>query len=214
MKRLTSLILATTLSIGLFNTVAIRVSARGNDTNIQVEKNYEIYPLPQNEVYLGSDFRITDEVNIVLEDGIDESTRNFIVEILANNGINNTFSKEVVDNKTNIIIGVRGSAGYVDNYFNENIEYNQEIFLEEDAYVLKVDNSFKENGVIAILGDTTDSAYYGIATLKMIFNQIENNQIENVMYEDFADAKWRGFIEGFYGYPWSNEDRKSLMELK
>ncbi len=107
MKRLTSLILATTLSIGLFNTVAIRVSARGNDTNIQVEKNYEIYPLPQNEVYLGSDFRITDEVNIVLEDGIDESTRNFIVEILANNGINNTFSKEVVDNKTNIIIGVR-----------------------------------------------------------------------------------------------------------
>lgn len=213
MKRLTSLILATTLSIGLFNTVAIRVSARGNDTNIQVEKNYEIYPLPQNEVYLGSDFRITDEVNIVLEDGIDESTRNFIVEILANNGINNTFSKEVVDNKTNIIIGVRGSAGYVDNYFNENIEYNQEIFLEEDAYVLKVDNSFKENGVIAILGDTTDSAYYGIATLKMIFNQIENNQIENVMYEDFADAKWRGFIEGFYGYPWSNEDRKSLMEF-
>ena len=213
MKRLTSLILATTLSIGLFNTVAIRVSARGNDTNIQVEKNYEIYPLPQNEVYLGSDFRITDEVNIVLEDGIDESTRNFIVEILANNGINNTFSKEVVDNKTNIIIGVRGSAGYVDNYFNENIEYNQEIFLEEDAYVLKVDNSLKENGVIAILGDTTDSAYYGIATLKMIFNQIENNQIENVMYEDFADAKWRGFIEGFYGYPWSNEDRKSLMEF-
>lgn len=213
MKRLTSLILATTLSIGLFNTVAIKVNARGNDTSIQVENNYEIYPLPQNEVYLGSDFRITDEVNIVLEDGIDESTRNFIVEILNNNGINNTFSNEVVDNKTNIIIGVRGSAGYVDNYFNENIEYNQEIFLEEDAYVLKVDNSLKENGVIAILGDTTDSAYYGIATLKMIFNQIENNQIENVMYEDFADAKWRGFIEGFYGYPWSNEDRKSLMEF-
>ncbi|MEN8077751.1 hypothetical protein ABFP60_12380 [Clostridioides difficile] len=35
MKRLTSLILATTLSIGLFNTVVIKVSARGNDTSIQ-----------------------------------------------------------------------------------------------------------------------------------------------------------------------------------
>ena len=213
MKRLTSLILATTISIGLFNTLAIKVNAKENNTNIQLEENYEIYPLPQNETYLGANFRITDEVNIVVEDGIDESTRNFIIEILAENGINNIFSNEIVENKTNIIIGVRGSAGYVDNYFTENIDYNEKIFLEEDAYVLKVDNSLKENGVIAILGDTTDSAYYGIATLKMIFNQIENNQIKNVMYEDFADAKWRGFIEGFYGYPWSNEDRKSLMEF-
>ena len=213
MKRLTSLILATTLSISLFNVATVEVSARGNDVNIDLEENYEIYPLPQNEIYSGSDFRITDEVNIVVEDGIDEYTRNFIVEILDAIGINNIFSNEMDENKTNIIIGVRGSHGYVDNYFSENIDYNQEIFSEEDAYVLKIDNSLKENGVIAILGETTDSAYYGLATLKIIFNQIENNQIKNVMYEDFADAKWRGFIEGFYGYPWSNEDRKSLMEF-
>ncbi|MDU2491759.1 MAG: hypothetical protein E7D27_14435 [Clostridium celatum] len=66
MKRLTSLILATTISIGLFNTLDIKVNAKENNTSIQLEENYEIYPLPQNETYLGSNFRITDEVNIVV----------------------------------------------------------------------------------------------------------------------------------------------------
>ena len=28
---------------------------------------------------------------------------------------------------------------------------------------------------------------------------------------DFADVKSRGFIEGYYGNPWSNEDRADLM---
>ena len=29
--------------------------------------------------------------------------------------------------------------------------------------------------------------------------------------EDYAEIKNRGFIEGYYGNPWSNENRKELM---
>ena len=213
MKKIASLVLAATLSVSLFGTSKVTVNAKENKVNIEVEENYEIYPVPQKEVYLGSSFKITDEVNIVIEDGIDQSTKNFIIEILKNNGIKNVFSNEAVEDKTNIIIGVKDSDKYVDKYFDENIKYDEKIFSEEDAYVLKADDSVEENGTVAILGETTDAAYYGLATLKMILNQVEDKEIREVMYEDFADAKWRGFIEGFYGYPWSNEDRKSLMEF-
>ncbi|MGL5380029.1 beta-N-acetylglucosaminidase domain-containing protein, partial [Clostridium sp.] len=128
-------------------------------------------------------------------------------------GLRVSYSNEVASDKTNIIIGIKNSRNIVDKYFNENISYNSETFNEEDSYVLKVDGSLSEKGTIAVLGKNTDSAYYGLATLKMIFNQLEGNEIRNVTFEDFADAKWRGFIEGFYGYPWSHEDRKSLMEF-
>ena len=30
---------------------------------------------------------------------------------------------------------------------------------------------------------------------------------------DYADVNIRGFIEGYYGLPWSNEDRMSLMRF-
>ena len=31
--------------------------------------------------------------------------------------------------------------------------------------------------------------------------------LREVNVEDYADVKNRGFIEGYYGNPWSNEDR-------
>ena len=37
--------------------------------------------------------------------------------------------------------------------------------------------------------------------------------LKKVHIEDGADTNTRGFIEGYYGVPWSNEDRMSLMEF-
>src|SRR5699024_4544152 len=173
---------------------------------------YEIYPLPQNEKDLGTDFTITDEVNLVVEDEIDQPTKDLLREILASKSITIVTSDQVVSGKTNILLGTRGSNGYVDTYFNENIDYNEAIFDEIDPYVLSIDKKLEENGTIAILSKDTDSAYYGLETLKMIVNQVSGKQIHSMQYEDYADTKWRGFIEGFYGFPWSHESRKSLME--
>ncbi|MEG1287327.1 MAG: beta-N-acetylglucosaminidase domain-containing protein [Clostridium sp.] len=175
--------------------------------------NYEIYPLPQSQSYLEGNLAITDEVNVVVEENIDDSTKNFINEILGSKSITGTISEAVVADKTNILIGTRGSKGYVDAYFDANIQYNGSIYEEEDAYVLRIDEELEGAGTIAILGKDTDSAYYGLATLKMILSQIEGKEVKAVQYEDFADGKWRGFIEGFYGFPWSNESRMDLMKF-
>ena len=36
--------------------------------------------------------------------------------------------------------------------------------------------------------------------------------IRNFEIEDYADVVSRGFIEGYYGNPWSTEDRVNLMK--
>ena len=37
--------------------------------------------------------------------------------------------------------------------------------------------------------------------------------LRNVTVEDYAEIKNRGFIEGYYGKPWSNADRAELMRF-
>ena len=196
-----------------FSTVAASADSANKEKPANANNDhYEIYPLPQDEAYIDTQFSITDEVNVVLEDGVDEATVNFLNEILESKSIKVTHSEEVVSNRTNIIIGTKASNGYVDRYFKDNIEYDSELFNEIDPYVLTIDKELEDQGTIAVLGADTDAAYYGLATLKMIFDQIPGKEVQSVTYEDYADTKWRGFIEGFYGFPWSHESRMSLME--
>src|SRR5699024_6576466 len=80
-------------------------------------------------------------------------------------------------------------------------------------YVLAINKMMGPHGGIAILGKDTDAAYYGLETLKMIFNQVSDQTFRSVRFEDYADTKYRGFIEGFYGIPWTYNNRKSLMRF-
>ena len=46
----------------------------------------------------------------------------------------------------------------------------------------------------------------------MFFAQMDSLTIRNFEIEDYADVVSRGFIEGYYGNPWSTEDRVNLMK--
>ena len=171
-------------------------------------EEYEIYPMPHEISYAEGSY-IIDEVNVVYEDGIDEATKNRLTESLAlKEEAKVNVSSELVDGKTNILVGIDGSSGYVDTYADANITVStQNLFDELDSYVLDSDN-----GVITVLGADTDACYYGLTTLYHILKQMDSYTIHNFHIEDWADVASRGFIEGYYGNPWSTEDRCNLME--
>src|SRR5699024_11049170 len=100
------------------------------NTKRETNNRYEIYPLPQHEDYLDTDFTLTEKVNVVAENGIDEPTMDSLHEILNGKDLNVSVSDAVVSDKTNILIGTKNSGGYVDQYFDENIEYDKGIFNE------------------------------------------------------------------------------------
>lgn len=174
---------------------------------------YEVYPLPQNEQDLGTEFTLTDEVNVIIEDGIDETTKELLDNMLEDKGVDINHSDEVLSDQTNIMIGTKDSKGYVDTYFSEKVSYDASVFDEIDPYVLTLDKDLEAHGTIGVLGQDTDAAYYGLASLSMIFDQLSENHIHSMQYEDYSDTHLRGFIEGFYGFPWSHESRISLMEF-
>ena len=172
------------------------------------DAGYEIYPIPQSIEYNDGTLKLGNDVNVIFEEGIDNATKNRLIEVLAIKGISYEITTEVKSDKTNFLVGLHNSNGIVDNYFTENNLSDNEHFKNFDSHIVSV----KDN-VVAVLGKDTDAAFYGITTLKLIFKQLDGSEIKNLLIKDFSDGQWRGFVEGYYGIPWSNENRKSLIEF-
>ena len=169
---------------------------------------YEIYPIPHEVTYQEDSFIIRSQVNVVYDEGIDEATKEHIETILIEKGKTVVVSEQKRSDMTNVLVGIYDSDDYVDTYVQETYAPDASLFEKIDAYYEVVDND-----EIVILGKDTDAAFYGITSLKHIFAQMDGSTIRCLEMEDYADTQTRGFIEGYYGIPWSDEDRISLMEF-
>lgn len=202
-SRIMTLVMSVTLlsSLPVKNVLATQIKETKGE-------EYEIYPIPQSIKYENSTVTLGAEANVVFEEGIDEATKNRLLEVLAIKGINHEVSNEIKEDKINFLVGINNSEEIVDKYFTENNLVDDAHFEKNDAHMLSV-----KGNVIAILGKNTDSAFYGITSLKAIFNQLEGNELKELFIKDYSDGQWRGFIEGYYGIPWSNENRMDLIKF-
>ncbi len=200
-RRLAAAVLAVIMGVCCIPLTPIQAAAE--------DAGYELYPMPHTISYTGKDYIVRNEVNLVVEDGIDHYTVDRLEEVLAlKKDITYTQSNAIVPGKTNILVGIKGSQGYVDTYAQENLTVSTEnLFGKQDSYVLD-----SRNGVITVLGKDTDSSFYGLTTLYHVFAQMDSYTIREFHVEDWADVSSRGFIEGYYGNPWSTEDRVNLMK--
>ncbi len=169
---------------------------------------YEIYPTPHEITYADGEMTISSEVNVVFESTIDDVTKARLDEVLDSKNLTATVTDAVVEGKTNILVGTYGSEEYVDTYVGENASVDASLFDKFSGHYVSV-----ADDMIIVLGVDTDAAFYGITSLKHIFAQMSGTMIRNLTIKDYADTNIRGFIEGYYGIPWSNEDRMSLMEF-
>ena len=198
-KRFLALIVCFTMVVSVLSQGAM-VSA--------AEAEYQIYPTPHEMTYEKGDFEISSEVNVVYDSAIDQVTKDRMDDVLAIKGKTAVVSDKKANGKTNILVGVYGSGEYVDTYAQEKYSIDEDVFEKYAShYVISKDDE------IIVLGVDTDAAFYGITSLKHIFTQMDGSEIRNFTIEDYADTNIRGFIEGYYGIPWSNEDRMSLMEF-
>ena len=167
---------------------------------------YEIYPTPQNVTYGDKEMQLTDQVKLTIGSGIDSYTKTRITDTL--NVLKLTGNENAAADKTELIVGVYGSGDEADTYGKANGAVAA-TFDNYDAYMLYVKGS-----KIVVLGKDTDAAFYGVTTLKRIFEQLSaDKKIKELTVTDYAEVQFRGFIEGYYGNPWSLEDRIDLMKF-
>lgn len=167
------------------------------------EDEYEVYPTPQSMTYEDGSTTLTDQVTVKTANGIDSYTQKRLDDTLK---VLNLKKVDSGNGNTKLTVGIYNSGDEADQYGKAH-GAKEEVFGKFDAYTLWVDN-----GQIVILGKNTDAAYYGVSTLKRIFEQLDGKSIRNLKIEDYAEIEFRGFIEGYYGNPWSHEDRMDLMK--
>ncbi|MBJ8325313.1 beta-N-acetylglucosaminidase domain-containing protein [Streptococcus pacificus] len=170
-----------------------------------LEKEYVIYPTPQKITYGDGLLRLDQTVNLVVGQDVDIYTSNRAKEILQANQISYTTSSEVATTTPNILLGIRGKDTLASQH-QASSQIDSALFDKIDAYSIVI----KDN-TISVLGKDTDAVFYGLTSLKHMLKDSDVPVLRELVVEDYADIKNRSFIEGYYGNPWSNEDRAELM---
>ncbi|QWT17802.1 beta-N-acetylglucosaminidase domain-containing protein [Collinsella sp. zg1085] len=180
---------------------------------------YQVYPTPHQLNYAESTQTLRSKAQVVLGEGIDAETKARLSEVLGLKGITGTPVTEFAakPNTTNFLVGIHGSGDAVDTHVKQlvsdgRLSFDAAVFEKTDAYVLAIIPGTQTTGdELIVLGKNTDAAFYGLTSLYQIFQQLEGAKIRNLTLVDYADVITRGFIEGYYGNPWSTQDRVNLM---
>lgn len=180
-------------------------TAYADEPETQAASEYTLYPVPQSIAYDDGSYILRD-FNVIYDDAIDDDTRARLEETAELKSLDVTTSEAPVSGKTNVYVGVHGSGDDAEAAIETLYQPDDALFEETDSYFLKSDN-----GTISVLGRDTDSSFYGLTTLYQVLGQLDSLTIRNFTVNDYADVVSRGFIEGYYGNPWSTQDRINLM---
>lgn len=215
-KKLIKSALATTCAVSVITTTSVTAFASNSGENSKEEESNkrveaEVYPVPQSLEHSSVEgMTLEGEVNIVYHGEQEAATSKRLERTLNENNIDFKVSENVEEGKANIIVSSEGEHCDV---CSEGKEENSDVLTHKEGYVLKTSNDVNEKGNISIIGSDKDGAYYGVLTLSQILGQSnEENKFAEVVVTDYPEIEFRGFIEGFYGVPWSHEDRMNLMK--
>ncbi|EFF41482.1 beta-N-acetylhexosaminidase family protein, partial [Mycoplasmopsis alligatoris] len=177
------------------------------NTDIKSEEIYHLYPKPHKIVYAKNSTILRQ--NFVIEsDKLDKAANLKLDKIFKlKNMVKETDLKK--EHTTIKIVNFSKDSDLKTKILND---YKSLIdiknFENKDSYSLIV----KDNEIV-IVGKHDDAIYFALSSLYLILEQINGLEVKNFTITDYADLKFRGFIEGFYGIPWTHEDRKSLMRF-
>lgn len=178
-------------------------------TNQTTNTMYDITPVPQEIIGYGEEISLTSHVHIVIHSNLKEATLPKLQETLTVNGYTFTVSDEYVEDKTNIYLSTQEqkNSAWLRSIRTESLSDIE----HKEGYQLIING--ESTGNIAIIGYDADGIHYGVVTLDSILSQLTDRTAKKCMITDYPDILYRGYIEGFYGYPWSHDDRMDLMKF-
>ena len=182
------------------------------------EAGYQIFPTPQDIAYQQGSVEFSGSVTTVVEPGIDGDTKARLDEAVKLKAKSVKSSDTVPTSGTAVLVGVHDSGKAVDAYVKKLVEggklaYDAKLFEKTDANLVAfLPAGDGEANRVIVLGKDTDAAFYGLSTVYQILQQDADSSLRALVASDHADVITRGFIEGYYGNPWSTRDRVALME--
>ena len=179
----------------------------------RAQQHYVVYPIPHSQKLTGDKARMTQKVNIVAEEGIDEVTLERAREVLAERGLQVGVSHRVVRGQSNLLLGLNGSQGLADREATRQGLDRQVFGLPKyDRHIVSLTSDRRDRAQWLVVGENTDAVFCGLATIEQMLDR-GTEALPCARFYDYADVRSRGIIEGYYGVPYNAEVTKDLFRF-
>lgn len=174
---------------------------------------YDIYPQPQQEQSGQGVVSFTPSVTVVCDATVDAATKARAQQILQEAKLEVVFADAPRQGHSTLYLGVAGSDGVADRYA-QSLQLKRDVLQRKGKYDRHLVYLHNQGGQaeVVILGEHSDATFYGLASLEQILER-GTQQLPAVTLFDYADQQSRGLVEGYYGYPYSQSVKKSLMRF-
>lgn len=211
-NRIIAAAFATIFIVGSFKGITVKAIGPSNSNNKQEVVAPQINPTPQSLKIIGDGFELTKSVNIVGEENADKDAIKVLKEFLKENDI--TVNTKASNDSTTLLIGeVDDNIAELDKA-KESLGVEGADLLKENGYILATNNDKKSAGEIIIEGKDEAGTFYGVQTLKQLVQKNDNKVVTpEVNIKDYPTMSRRGIVEGFYGTPWTHQDRLDQIKF-
>ncbi|NYE03374.1 hyaluronoglucosaminidase [Bacillus niacini] len=185
----------------------------------QGSKSFEltVSPIPKYLEQTDNGFPLNPKVALVTEEGTDPAAINELKQALKEAGVTTIMESSMKDPKLQapviIWLGefsapdelkiIQQHTGLVDLEMTKN-----------EGYIVASKHGTQDKKHIVISGHDEAGTFYGTQTFKQIIVERKGTDwIPEVEIKDWPTMPIRGSIEGFYGAPWSHEDRLRQLEF-
>lgn len=168
----------------------------------------EIWPTPQQMTTRTPGFPLTPKVGLVRGDTADAAAERVVRETLERAGVQTVVTTDGTDPRTPVTIWLGGGEPVLDTL---GVEGPAE--LPAEGYVLATGRTRDDRKHAVLAGVDPDGTYYAAQTLRQVIHPRPGRHwVPGVTVRDWPSMRYRGSIEGFYGTPWSHEDRLDHLD--
>lgn len=168
----------------------------------------DVRPVPQRMVERPDGFPITPVVGLVRSEDADPAAEAVVRSTLKSAGVRRVVTSDGSDPHTPVTVWL----GDGDDVLAE-LEVEDADDLTAEGYVIGAGRDEEDRGHVVIDGVDADGTFYGAQTFRQLVQaRTGRDWFPGVEVRDWPTMKYRGLIEGFYGTPWSHQDRLDLMD--
>lgn len=179
--------------------------------------SFDVSPTPKSIEKTGNGFPLNPKVGLVTENGTDQSAIEEVKAALKKAGVKTIVESDINAPHLNtpVIIWLGEFSDEAElKVIKDSTGLDNLTVTKKEEYVVTSIHGEENKKHIVISGKDGTGTYYGTKTFKqMIIEREGTDWIPEVEIHDWPTMPTRGAIEGFYGEPWSHEDRLSQLNF-
>ncbi|MGW9166939.1 beta-N-acetylglucosaminidase domain-containing protein [Agromyces sp. NPDC055658] len=164
-----------------------------------------VSPTPQSIDRAGSDLNVPARVEVVVDGGTDAAALAALRDTLTAHGVDRIDERAKRSGTAPLTIELgAASRGDIQAALGET-----DVPDHAEGYAIRADATGGPLGTVALGGVDAAGQFYAVKTLEQLFVPKDDGgyRIAGASVSDFPSMPLRGTIEGFYGNPWTHEER-------